>query len=76
MDWNLMNDEEFGSIELLKLKYRRGDLIIYLFFIIGFSQEIKLSQLIQLFCKIGFPAHLWKLGTVFNLREFQKTGEN
>ena len=23
MHWNLMNDEEFGSFELLKLKYRR-----------------------------------------------------
>ena len=23
-DWNLMNDEVFGSIELLRLKYRRG----------------------------------------------------
>ena len=23
-DWNLVNDEEFGSIEILRLKYRRG----------------------------------------------------
>ena len=28
MHWNLMNDEEFGSVKLLKLKYRRGDQII------------------------------------------------
>ena len=25
MQWNLMNDEEIGSIKLLKFKYRRGD---------------------------------------------------
>ena len=53
-----------------------GDQIIYLFLIIGSSQEIKPSQRIQLFCKIGFPADLWKFGTFFNLREFQKSGEN
>ena len=35
-----MNDEEFGSKKLLKLKYRRGD------------------QIIQTFCKIGFPQKL------------------
>ena len=28
MDWNLMNDEEFSSIKLLRFKYRRGDQII------------------------------------------------
>ena len=28
MQWNLMNDEKFGSFKLLKLKYRRGDQII------------------------------------------------
>ena len=28
MHWNLMNDEEFGSFKVLKLKYRRGDQII------------------------------------------------
>ena len=30
-----MNDEEFGSIKLLKLKYRRGDQIIHTFCKIG-----------------------------------------
>ena len=30
-DWNLMNDEVFGSIELLRLKYRREDHIIATF---------------------------------------------
>ena len=69
-----MNDKEFGSRKLSKLKYRIGDQIIHLFFIIGSSQEIKPPQLIQLF--YGFPPHLWKLDTLFNLREFQKTGEN
>ena len=33
-------------------------------------------QVIQISCKIGFPPDPWKLGTLFNLREFQKTGEN
>ena len=40
MHWNLINDEEFGSKRLLKLKYRRVD------------------QIIQTFCKIGFPQKL------------------
>ena len=40
MHWNLMNDEEFGSLKLLKLKYRRGDQIIQLFCRIGSPQEI------------------------------------
>ena len=33
--WNAMNDEEFGSRKLLKLKYRRGDQIIQTFCKIG-----------------------------------------
>ena len=40
MDWNLMNDEEFGSIELLRLKYRRGDQIIQTFFKIRSPQKL------------------------------------
>ena len=39
--WNLMNDEEFGSFKLLKLKYRREDEIIQLFCRIGSTQEIR-----------------------------------
>ena len=39
--WNLMNDEDFGSFKLLKLKYRRGDQIIRRFCRIGFPQEIR-----------------------------------
>ena len=35
--WNDMNNEEFGSIELLRSIYRRGE------------------QVIQTFCKIGYP---------------------
>ena len=35
-----MNDEEFGSRKVLKLKYRRG------------------NQIIQTFCKIGYPQKL------------------
>ena len=40
MHWNLMNDEEFGSIELLRLKYRRGDQIIQTFCKIGSRQKL------------------------------------
>ena len=36
-----MTDEKFGSFELLKLKYRRGDQIIQLFCRIGSPQEIR-----------------------------------
>ena len=35
MHWNLMNEKEFGSFKLLKLKYRRGDQIIQPFCRIG-----------------------------------------
>ena len=41
MDWNLMNDDEFGSLKFLKLKYRRGDEIIQLFWRIVSSQEMR-----------------------------------
>ena len=40
MHWNLMNDKEFGSLKLLKLKYRRREQIIQVFYRIGSSQEI------------------------------------
>ena len=39
--WDLMNDEKFGSFELLKLKYRRGDEIIQQFCRIGSPREIR-----------------------------------
>ena len=41
MHWNLPDDEEFGSLKFLKLKYRRGDQIIQLFCRIGSPQEIR-----------------------------------
>ena len=41
--WNLMNDIEFGSVKLLKLKYRRGDQIIQLFCGIGFPPKSQTS---------------------------------
>ena len=41
MYWNLMNDEEFGSLQFLELKYRRGDQIIQPFCRIGCPQEIR-----------------------------------
>ena len=40
MHWNLMNDEEFVSLKLLKLQPRRGDQMIQLFFKIGSPQKL------------------------------------
>ena len=47
MHWNLMNDKEFGSFKLLKLKCRRVDQIVQLFCRIGSTQEVR-SPLIYL----------------------------
>ena len=47
MDWNVMNDEEFGSIELLRLKYRKGDQIIQTFCKIGSPQKLGPPSLIS-----------------------------
>ena len=41
MDWNLMNDEEFGSLKFLKLKYRRGDQLIQPFCRIGSAEDVR-----------------------------------
>ena len=41
MHWNLLDDEEFGSLKFLKLKYRRGDQIIQPLCRIGSPQEIR-----------------------------------
>ena len=41
-----MNDVEFGSIELLRLKYRRGDQIIQTFCKIGCPQKLGPPSLI------------------------------
>ena len=46
--WNLANDYEFGSIKLLKLKYRRGDQIIQTFCKSGVPQ------------KLGSPSLIWR----------------
>ena len=40
MHWNLLDDEEFGSLKLLKWKYRRGHQIIQPLCRIGSPQEI------------------------------------
>ena len=42
-----MNDEEFGSIELLRLKYRRGEQIIETFCKIGSCQKLGPHSLIS-----------------------------
>ena len=42
-----MNDGEFGSIELLRLKYRRGDQIIQTFCEIGSTQKLGPPSLIS-----------------------------
>ena len=41
-----MNDEEFGSVKLLKLKYRRVDQIIQTFCKIGSPQKLGPASLI------------------------------
>ena len=41
MHWNLLDDEEFGWLKFLKVKYRRGDQIIQPFCRIGSPQEIR-----------------------------------
>ena len=41
-----MNDGEFGSIELLRLKYRSGDQIIQTFCEIGSTQKLGPPSLI------------------------------
>ena len=41
-----MNDEEFGSGKLLRLKYRREDEIIQTFYKIGSSQKLDPPSLI------------------------------
>ena len=40
MHWNLMKDDQFGSIKFLKLKYRRGHQIIQTFCKIGSPQKL------------------------------------
>ena len=41
MHWNLINDNEFGSFKVLKLKNRNGDQIIQTFRRIGSLKEIR-----------------------------------
>ena len=41
-----MNDKEFGSIKLLKLKYRKGDKLIQTFCKIGSPQKLGPPSLI------------------------------
>ena len=58
INWNLLDDKEFGSFKFLKLKYRRrrgegGAQIIQPFWRIGSCQEIRFS--------------------LFNIRKFKKT---
>ena len=44
-----MDDEKFGSIKLLKFKYKRGDQIIQIFCKIGFPQKLGLPLLFNKF---------------------------
>ena len=48
MRWNLLNDEEIGSLKFLKLKYRSGDQMIRPFYRIGSPK------------KLGPPSLIWK----------------
>ena len=45
--WNVMNDKEFWSLKVLKLKYRKGDQKIQSFPRFGFRQEIRTPYLIS-----------------------------
>ena len=45
MHGNLINDEEFGSLKVLKLKYRRGNQIIKTFLRIGSAKEVRFPAL-------------------------------
>ena len=46
IDWNLMNDEEFGFRKLLKLENRRADQMIQTFSKIGSPQKLGPASLI------------------------------
>ena len=47
MYFDLMKDEEFGSLNLLKVKYRKADQIIQRFYKLGSSQKFGYSFLID-----------------------------
>ena len=47
MYFDLVKDEEFGSLNLLKVKYRKADQIIQRFYKLGSSQKIGYSFLID-----------------------------
>ena len=55
MHWNLMNDKKFGSIKLLKLKYRSGDQIIQTFCKIFSHQKLGRPSLICRYFKKSTP---------------------
>ena len=68
---NLVNDEEYGSLKVLKVKYRRGDEIIQLLFRSAWflpRNQAPSIQANQLFCKIGFQPHPWTMGLLLSLR--------
>ena len=57
-----MNDKEFGYLKVLKLKYRRGEQVIELFFrSVWFLPRNQAPSIrtIQLFCKIGIIPGNW-----------------
>ena len=47
MYFDLVKDEEFGSLNLLKVKYRKADQIIQRFYKLGSSQKFGYSFLID-----------------------------
>ena len=89
MHWNLMNDKEFGSRKVLKLKYRKGDQIVQTFCKIGSSEKLgppsliwrnfntltkKIVQIIQSTWKSNEWRRIWLFGS-FKI-EIQKRGPN
>ena len=45
MHWNLINDKEFGSLKVLRLKYRSGDQVIQTFSKISSPKGIRFPAL-------------------------------
>ena len=70
--WSDTNDAEIGSFKILKLKYRRGDLIIQSFSRIGSTQKIR-SPLFNLrkFLKTEKNTAYRNLVLLFSLRKCQ-----
>ena len=76
--WKSNKWRRIWVLESFKIEIQKGDQIIQLFFRSAWflpRNQAPSIQGIQLFYRIGFPHHPWKLGPILNLRQFQKTVE-